>query len=96
MSILSKLKKMEDYEVFTLDKDGDGGCPCSEFTLKDKAGELRIHTYCWRTADNIEYGFQDLVVEGKHPDKEAIAKELKRCLDETEWYNPYKIIMEEK
>lgn len=92
-TILEKVKGCESYEVFALirDSDDDGGCPCAANRLEDSGGYIEVSTSCWRTSDNIDSGFQDLKVTGNHPDIEAIASELKRALDATEWYNPYKL-----
>lgn len=89
MKILEQIKST-DY-AFSLADDFEGACPCAEFKLTDDKGTVHAQSRCWRVSDND----QDLYVWGEHPEKEKIAKALKKSLDATEWYNPYTIIMEE-
>lgn len=83
--------KATDY-AFNLAHDFDGACPCADFKLKDDNGTFYAHSRCWRVSEGAE---QDLYVWGEHPDHSEIAEALKEKLDETEWYNSYKIIYEE-
>lgn len=91
-TLLEKVKKLHSYDVFGFwEKDHDGSCPCFGGSKTEKGKTINVQGRCWRVSQNA----QDLHVWGDHPDLEAIAKETKRALDETEWYNPYTIIYEE-
>lgn len=76
---------------FELASAYEGSCPCARFVLKDDEGTVYAHSRCWRVSDSD----QDLYIWGKHPKIKSIAKALKKALDETKWYNPYTIKMEE-
>lgn len=77
--------------AFDLAKDFHGACPCADFKLEDSDGQVSAHSRCWRVSESD----QDLYVWGDHPGIDAIAKALKKVLDETEWYSTYTIRMEE-
>lgn len=92
MSLVNKVKKLEGHEVFGFwDKSFEGSCPCFGGKRTEAGKTVNVHGRCWRVSDKG----QDLYVWGDHPDLRKIAKETKRALDETEWYQPYTIRYEE-
>lgn len=92
-TILQQIKEV-DYAFSLCGENYEGHCPCAEFKLTDDKGTVHALSRCWRVSDSIGDGKQDLYVWGDHPDLKSIAKALKKSLDKTEWYNPYKIIYE--
>ena len=85
-TIIAKIESA-DY-AFDLAHDYEGICPCADFKFTDDKGTVYAHSRCWRVSDNG----QDLYVWGKHPRLKAIAKALKKQLDDTKWYSHYTII----
>ena len=85
-TIIAKIESA-DY-AFDLAHDYEGICPCADFKFTDDKGTVYAHSRCWRVSDNG----QDLYVWGKHPRLKAIAKALKKQLDDTKWHSHYTII----
>lgn len=93
-NFIAKLKNIESYDMFNFwDKYFDSSCPCFEGVKTVDNRKVYVKGRCWRVSSND----QDLYIWGDLPKEnlEAIAKEIKRALDETEWYNPYTVIFKD-
>lgn len=92
-TFIKKLQKIEDYGMQKFwDKHFEGLCPCfrGENTVEGKT--IGFWGRCWRVSENE----QDLHVFGDMDmkNKKLIAKEVKRALDNQEWYNTYTLIFD--